>query len=190
MDNGKSTKKEFDRVKLARSAKECAYIAVFVSLVIAVQFALSFVPGVEIVTVTFVAYSFAMGIKRGMISAVAFSVLRQMVFGFFPTVLILYLIYFPLLTLCFGFLGRKINRPIKFLFLIVSVACVCTVLFTLIDNILTPLWYGYGEKSTRLYFTASLPFLLPQVICTAVSVSCLFFPLFKIFKKLKLTLDN
>ena len=71
------------------TAKECALISVFVSLVIAAQIALSAIPGVEIVTVLFVVYSFSCGVKRGMLSATAFSILRQIVFGFFPTVLIL-----------------------------------------------------------------------------------------------------
>ena len=163
------------------TAKECALISVFVSLVIAAQIALSAIPGVEIVTVLFVVYSFSCGAKRGMLSATAFSILRQIVFGFFPTVLILYLIYYNLLTLTFGLIGKKIRYTLKWLPLLVVIACVYTVLFTLIDNVLTPLWYGYGRKAAELYFIASLTFVIPQVICTAVSVSCLFIPLYKIF---------
>ena len=87
------------------SAKELAYISVFVALLIAVQLILSFIPGVELVTVLFVAYSFSMGVRRGMLAATTFSLLRQLDFGFFPTVLVLYLIYFNLLCLLFGLLG-------------------------------------------------------------------------------------
>lgn len=170
---------------LAHSAKECAYLAVFVSLTIAVQTVLSFVPGVELVTLLFVTYAFAMGVVRGMISATAFSLLRQIVFGFYPTVLVLYLIYFNLLALCFGFLGKSFKNPVKALSLIVIIACICTVCFTMIDNILTPLWLGYGKKSTMLYFKASLPFMIPQVICTAISVAALFLPLRKVFAYVK-----
>ena len=173
-----------------RSAKECAFIAVFVATTVSVQIALSFVPGVEIVTVMFVAYSFVMGVKRGVISAVAFALIRQIFFGFAPTVLILYLIYFPMLTIGFGFLGGRLNNPLKYLIPLSLFACICTVFFTMIDNILTPLWYGYGEKSTWLYFTASLPFMITQVICTAISAVCLFFPLYKIFSTLKRTLES
>lgn len=168
-------------LQIARSAKECAYLSVFVALVIAAQFALSFVPGVEIVTVLFVAYSFAFGCRRGMIAATAFALLRQLLFGFFPTVLILYLIYFNLLCLTFGGLGKKVKNPLKALFPIIALACLCTVSFTLLDNIITPVWYGYSLKATRLYFYASLPVMLPQVICTAVSVGGLFLPLVKVF---------
>ncbi len=165
-----------------RTAKECALLAVFVAVVIAVQTVLSFIPGVEIVTVLFVSYSFVAGGKRGMFTATIFSLLRQIIFGFFPTVLILYLVYYNLLTFCFGLLGKKIKKPIKYLPLIVVFACLGTAFFTMFDNILTPLWYGYSERATRLYFFSSLPFMIPQIICTTISVSCLFLPFCKVFK--------
>ena len=166
---------------MVRSAKESAYLAVFVALVIAAQVVLAVVPGVELVTLMFATYSFVMGIRRGIIAAVAFAFLRQTVFGIYPTVLVLYLIYFPFLALCFGLLGKKIKHPLKSLILLVAMACICTAIFTMIDNILTPLWYGYSERSARLYFMASLPFMIPQIICTAVTITCLFIPLYKAF---------
>ena len=165
---------------VAHSARECAYLAVFVALVIAVQMALSVVPGVELVTVMFVVYSFTMGIRRGMLAATAFSILRQVVFGVHPTVLILYLIYYNLLTACFGLLGKAIKNPLKWIVVIVIVACVCTACFTMIDNILTPLWYGWTQRSAELYFKASLPFMIPQIVCTAITVGLLFLPLKKV----------
>ena len=173
-----------------RSAKECAYVAVFVALVIAVQLALSFVPGVELVTVLFVSYSMTMGVRRGVISATAFSLLRQLVFGFNPTVLLLYLIYFNFLTVVFGVLGKKLSTQLKTLPLIVLIACVSTALFTMTDNILTPLIYNYGERATRAYFTASLPFMISQVICSAVSVTLLLLPLTKVFSVVKSNLTK
>ena len=167
-----------------RTAKECAFLAVFVAVLIAAQTVLSALPGVEIVTVLFVSYSFSAGIKKGMLAVSAFSLLRQIVFGFFPTILILYLIYYNVLTLTFGFMAKKIKNPIKSLPFIVITACLGTVLFSVIDNALTPLWYGYSTQATRAYIFASLPFMIPQVICTAISVSCLFVPLWKVFKKM------
>ena len=172
-------KKNVEKSGSARIAMD----AVFVAVVIAGQLVLSLIPGVEIVTVLFVSYSFVVGIKHGIFTATAFSLLRQIIFGFFPTVLLLYLIYFNLLTFSFGMLGRKIKNPIKCLPLIVIIACFGTVLFSVIDNILTPLWYGYSAQALKAYFIASLSFIIPQVICTAVSVTCLFLPLWKIFKR-------
>lgn len=177
----------------ARSAKECAYLAAFVALVIALQLALSLVPGVELVTVSFVAYAYVMGAKRGMIAATAFSLLRQLVFGFYATVLVLYLVYFNMLALGFGLLGdgkHIVKKQSKRLLLIVLLACVCTVFFHMFDNVLTPIWYGYSARATRAYFFASLPFMIPQVVCTAVSVTVLFLPLIKVFHMVKRTLPS
>lgn len=176
--------------KRGYAAKECAFVAVFVALVIAAQLVLSFLPGVEVVTVLFVSYAFVMGWKRGVIAACVFSLLRQIVFGIFPVVLILYLIYYTLLALCFGALGKRIKRTTKFLPLLVAIACVGTVGFTMLDNLLTPLWYGYGAKAARLYFYSSLPFMIPHVICTAVSVACLFLPLTFVFRKVRSMLER
>ena len=168
-----------------RSAKECSYTAVFVALLIASQLAFASIPGVEIVTLLFVSYAFCFGFIRGVLSATLFSVLRQIVFGFYPIVLVLYLIYYNLLTLIFGLLGKKIQNPLKLLWLIILIACVCTAIFTMIDNVLTTIWYGYTERAAKIYFKASISFMIPQVICTAISVGVLFLPLVRLFSNLK-----
>ena len=183
--NNKNEQKTTKKQGVKRASKECAYLAVFVALVIAAQICLAFLPGVEIVTVLFVAYAFVFGARRGMTAAVVFSLLRQLVFGFFPLVLILYLIYYPLLTLLFGVLGSRVKNPIRALGWLTLTACVCTVCFTLIDDILTPLWYAHTAEVARAYFLASLGVLLPQVICTALTVFFLFLPLERVFRLVK-----
>ena len=164
--------------------KDCAYIGVFVALLIAAQLCLAVLPGIEVVTVLFVTFSFVFGARRSMAAATVFSLLRQVLFGFYPTVLALYLIYYNVLALLFGFLGRwgKLSS-IKIVWL-TAIACACTVCFTMLDNIITPLWYGYSGRVLKLYFYASFSVMIPQVICTAVSVGILFYPLVKIFQKL------
>ena len=164
-----------------RSGKECAYLAVFVALVIAAQLLLASIPGVEVVTLLFVTYSFVFGVRRGMIAATAFSLLRMLVFGFSPTVLILYLFYFNGLTAAFGGLGKVVKKPLRWLWLLVLVACCCTAVFNLTDGILTPLWYAFSKRATQAYFSAMIPIMIPQVICTAVSVGVLFIPIQKTF---------
>ena len=165
--------------------KDCAYIAVFVALTIAAQLCLSFIPGVEVVTVLFVTFSFAFGCRRGVVAATTFSLLRQLIFGFYPTVLVLYLSYYNLLALLFGFLGRWSRLTTKKLVALTALSCVCTICFTMMDNIITPLWYGYSKRALKIYFYASFSVMVPQVICTAISVGVLFIPLVKIFKKLE-----
>ena len=166
---------------LAYSAKECAFIAVFVATVIAAQLALSALPGVEVVTVLFVSYSFTFGVRRGCIAAIVFSLLRQLLFGFLPTVLIVYLIYYTILTAVFGLLGKRVKNSLSCLWLIVITACVCSAGFTMLDNIITPCFLGYGAKAWRLYVYASLPIMGAQVATVAVTVGVLFLPLTRAF---------
>ncbi len=174
------------RDRTRKASKECAYLAVFVALLIAAQLCLAFLPGVEIVTVLFITYAFTFGAKRSVLAAVAFSLLRQLVFGFFPTVLILYLIYYPLLALLFGFLGSRVKSPVCALWWLAAVACFCTACFSMLDNLLTILWNAYTAEAAKAYFLASLSVLLPQVICTAVTVTLLFLPLERVFRFIKI----
>ena len=181
----RTLKQNKDNKGIAHSARECAYLAIFVAIVIGLQLALSAVPGVELVTVLFVAYSFTLGARRGMLAATVFTLIRQVVFGLYPTVLVLYLVYYNLLAMCFGLIGSAMKKPMKWIVFLVIIACLCTVSFNMLDNILTPLWLGYGKKSTMLYFKASLIVRLSQVLCTAVTVAVLFFPLHKVFYVMK-----
>ena len=183
--NDKNGQKMTIKKRVAYSAKECAYLAVFVALVIAAQLAFAMVPGVEVVTVLFVTYAFVFGSKRGLAAATAFTVLRQIVFGVEPKILILYLVYFNALAMCFGTLGQKRNGKRRNLFLVVGVACVGTVCFSILDNILTVLWYGYSKRAAQAYVLASLSFMIPQTVCTAVTVFFLFEPLRKAFEFIK-----
>ncbi len=166
------------------AGRECALIAVFVALLIAAQLALTILPGVELTTVLFVAYSFFFGAKRGMLAAVAFALLRQILFGFFPVVLLLYLVYYPLLALIFGLLGGRVKNPKAALWWLTCVACAGTLLFTMLDNLLTPLWYGLTKAETKAYFFTSFTVLLPQLVCTAVTVGGLFLPLRNAFSQI------
>lgn len=174
--------------KILYSAKECAYVAVFTGLLIAVQLVLSALPGIELVTLLLVTFSFTMGVHRSIISATLFSLLRQFIFGFSPTVLILYLIFYNLLCLCFGLLGKRLKANIKGLIIVVVATAIISTLFTLLDDIITPLYLGYSLKATKAYFFASLPVMAIQTACASISVFCLFLPLNKVFEKVKKTL--
>ena len=176
-----------DKIKngALKSAKEVARSAVFTAMVIGAQYALSAVPFAEIVTLLFAVYSYAFGGVRGVVSAVAFALLRQLLFGFFPVVLALYLIYFPLLCLVFGTLRKTKLSGWKLIVVAVVVAVGCTVGFTLLDNLLTPLYYGYTSRAARAYFNASVPFMIGQSVCVAVTVGALFVPLVKAVEKVR-----
>ena len=63
--------------------------------------------------------------------------------------------------------------------MIVALAICCTVMFTLLDDIITPLIYGYGIDVAIGYFYTSFLALLPQTVGASLSVSILFYPLKK-----------
>ena len=70
---------------------------------------------------------------------------------------------------------------------VVALAALCTVCFTLLDDILTPLFYGieWGSTAFVSYFYASFLALVPQTLCAIVTVGALFFPLTSAFSRIR-----
>ena len=169
-----------------KTAKELAIISVFTSLLIGGQYALSFISGVEIVTVLAVSFCFIFGVKRGSLCMTAFSLLRCFIFGFMPNVVILYLVYYNLLAVVFGLIGKKLKNFKIYVKLIVVVitSIILTVCFTLLDCVITPVFYQFTLQQANVYFIASIPTLIAQIISVAVSVSVLFIPLTMFLKKM------
>lgn len=239
-------------------ARRAAYIALTCALLTGGQYAFSFVVGVEIVTLILAGFSYAFGARSGALCALAFSLLRCIIFPFSPSALILYVIYYPAFAATFGALGHIrdsafegfpagiaatvnaalaaicigcglccgldlikaselyratihimlwtvfglcaggltvfdvlliMNRlkknaaaPLKIIFL-TAVAAVFTICFTLLDDIITPLLYGYSRMTALAYFYASFTAMLPQTVCTIVTVSTLLPPVSEAFKR-------
>ena len=160
-------------------------VAMCVALLIAGQLALTSVSGIEIVTVMLLCFCYCYGIRHGIAIATAFSLLRCFVFGFQINVIVLYLIYYNLFAIFFGWLGARFagkNTLLKTV-MVVGAAVVFTAMFTLLDDIITPLIYGFNENATRVYFYQSLTAVIPQTVCAAVTVSVCFHPLTKVIQK-------
>ncbi len=159
------------------SARELAVCALTAGLLTAGQYVLSFVAGVEIVTALLLVFCCTFGRKAGVLTATAFSLLRCILFGFFPSVVALYLVYYNAFALFFGsFAGRKKN---------VLLLCVFAVLFTagftLLDDLLYPLFSGIRGNAWRLYFFSSLPVMGAQCLSAAVTVPLLYYPFARVF---------
>ena len=169
-------------------AKEGALIGIFTALLIGGQLALSFVAGVEVVTVLLLSFSFYFGARRGVLVATAFSLLRCIIFGFFPSVLVLYLIYYNAFAMFFGLLGYKFDRTLtnKKHIVVVVLASVFTVCFSLLDDVITPLMFNFTKDAAIAYFYSSFYALIPQTVCTAVTATFIFPPLLKAFKNVKI----
>lgn len=166
------------------SAKKIILSGVFTALLIGGQLALSGISGIEIVTVLLLAFVYRYGISQSLLVANAFSLLRCFIFGFMPNVIVLYLIYYNIFVLVFGLIGNvfKHEYSVKKHIIVLFVAVIMTALFTMIDNVLTPLMYGFSYNATKAYFIASLYTVTPQIVCTFATVLLLFPILLKVFK--------
>ena len=163
-------------------------VAMCVALLIAGQLALSSVSGIEVVTVMLLCFCYCYGVRHGIAIATTFSLLRCFVFGFQINVIVLYLVYYNLFAIFFGWLGARFtgkNTLLKTVIVVAS-AVVFTVMFTLLDDVITPAIYGFSENAARVYFYQSLTAVIPQTICAAVTVSICFYPLTKVIKKFDL----
>lgn len=157
-----------------------------VALLIAGQLVLSGVTGIEIVTVLMLCFCFSYGIRHGIAVATTFSLLRCFLFGFQINVIVLYLVYYNLFAIFFGWLGRRFAGEMSLLRMVIVVACAVafTIFFTLLDDIITPLIYAFHPNAARVYFFGSLYAVIPQSVCTVVTVTVCFRPLTKIIKKI------
>lgn len=171
------------------NVKDLTLIGVFTAVLLGGQLALSAISGVEIVTVLFASFVYARGVKNGLMLATCFSLIRCLIFGFIPTVIILYLIYYNLFAVIVGGLSFVFKRKLtlKTVIILTVTVLVLTVLFTVLDNFITPLFYGYNKETTKAYIVMSLYAVIPQGICVAVTMSCLFYPLLKLYERLNLT---
>ncbi len=167
--------------------KDIVRAGVCVALIIGGQLALSGIAGVEIVTVMMLCFCFSYGIKNGIAIATTFSLLRCFVFGFYINIIVLYLVYYNLFALFFGWLGKKFlgNISLGRTVIVVASAIAFTICFTLLDDVITPLMFGFSKNAMKAYFFASLYQVIPQTICTMVTVSTLFKPITKLISKNK-----
>lgn len=161
-------------------------VAMCVALLIAGQLVLSSVSGIEIVTVMLLCFCYCYGVRHGVAIATTFSLLRCFVFGFQINVIVLYLVYYNLFAIFFGWLGVRFTGKNALLrtVLVVASAVAFTVMFTLLDDVITPVMYGFNENATKVYFYQSLTAVIPQTVCAAVTVSICFHPLTKVIQKI------
>ena len=169
-----------------KNTKIIVRVAMSVALLIAVQMALSALNGVELVTVVLLCLSFCYGIRTGLAIATTFSLLRCFYFGFDVKIILLYLIYYNLFSLFFGWLGARFDGEVTLLRLgiIVAFAVVFTMMFTMMDNVLTVLMFGLRGNAIAVYFLQSLTAMVPQTICAAVTVALLFTPLVRVIRRI------
>ena len=171
---------------MKQNTKFIVRVAICVAMLIGGQLALSGISGIEIVTVMMLCFCFCYGIRTGVAIATVFSLLRCLVFGFQVNVIVLYLVYYNAFAVFFGWLGARFTGKISFLKkgIVVASAVVFTVMFTMLDNVITPVVFGFHANAAKVYFLQSLYALIPQSVCTFVTVAILFTPLTGVIRKL------
>lgn len=157
-------------------AKDLALISIYTAMLIGGQLIFSWIAGIEIVTVLLVTFCYSFGVKRSLILVNAFLWLRCIIFGFFPTVVILYIVYYNLFAIVFAIIGKMQKQRITVInvTIVVIFAALMTTLFTLFDDVITPLFYQFNEKAAKAYVISSLVPLGTQVLCSIITVALLF----------------
>lgn len=165
--------------------KDIVIVALFVALLIAFQVALSLLNGIELITVMLASIAFYYGIKTGLLTVNVFIVVRSLIFGFFPSVMVLYFVYYNLFILCFALIGKKAERKLSTRVYIMSIlmSIAMTIMFTALDNVITPLWYAFDWTETKAYWLFSLTAVIPQVVCALATMIILFPILIKLYSR-------
>ncbi len=78
------------------------------------------------------------------------------------------------------------GRSVATVAAVTALAAACTVCFTLLDDVITSLYYGleWGSTAFMTYFYGSFLALVPQTLCTIATVALLFLPFTKIFDRI------
>jgi hypothetical protein len=90
-----------------------------------------------------------------------------------------------LFAVFFGWLGTRFAGKTTFARkgILVASAMAFTVFFTLLDDVITPLMFGFHPNAAKVYFLQSLSAVIPQTICSMVTVTVLFTPLTRVIQK-------
>ena len=174
------------------TAKKTAICGAFCALLLATQYVFNAIKGVELVTLLFVTFCFTFGGVCCFLVAVAFCLLRCLIYGFFPSVVVLYLIYYPMLALAASALGKvlKGSSVLRQAIVVTVFSVFFTVIFSVIDCIVTPLFYSYTKSVWVAYIYQCAPVCLIQCVCVGISVGLLFTPLKSAFEVVKRHIDR
>ncbi len=165
------------------SVRTIALVGVMAATLEAVKLALSALPNIELVSLLLALYGYVFG-PVGALAAVVFVGAEILVWGM-GTWIISYLIYWPLLTVLFWLIGKKISNR----FIITGIAVVMTFFFGILTSLVDiGLFSGYWSNFARrftIYYLRGVWFYVTHIACNAVVFITLFKPLEKLFRKLK-----
>ncbi len=185
VNNAKNNKK----AKARSGALYVARVALMAGMLTAFKFALSFIPNVEVVTVLIIVFASAWGLRYALPATLVFCAVEVAIYGSagYPSWIILYFIYWPLLAVVSWACLRKKQR----VWLATIIGVVGSVLFGVMsactdtlcviglipDENLASYWL--------LYYVRGLWFDLVHVVSSFVTIIALYGGLVKISKRIQ-----
>lgn len=190
-DKGKTKGK---KAKGVQGARYVTTVAVMAGLLVALKFALSFLPNVEVVTLLIAVFSVAWGIRYSLPATVVFCLVEMAIYGVAGWVL-LYFIYWPSLAVIFFFLLRG-KTGVMAIVLGAVVGGVFSMIFGVLSaSVETLLVVGnvaYDKLGTFFvsYYVKGLWFDLVHVVSVVASMLVLYLPLVKVGCRVRDSLER
>jgi len=173
-----------DKSKIKNGAKYISYVAVISALLFALKFLLSFIPNIELVTVTVISFAIVMGKRIAVPAALVFCLLQLALYSV-HTWVILYFLYYPTLALLSSIILKKPNTFKATVFAVIMTA-LFGVLSTLIDTLMA-LPYGVPLSSLpslfAAYYIKGVYFYIVHIVSNALIVPALYPVLVRLIKR-------
>lgn len=169
---------------IVRTTSYIAKVAVMAALFVALKFALSFIPNVEIVTLLIMVFSSAFGMIYTLPATLVFSSIEVLIYGVHSWV-ILYFVYWPLLAIISSILLKRKNVIIA-----IIVALIMSILFGVLSACSDTILCIGSLSSMQLrdyfiaYYLRGLYFDLIHVVSNVIIVGILYLPLIEVCKKI------
>ena len=155
--------------------QDLVLISILSASITAGKLALSFVPNVEVVSLLFILYTVALGIKKTWLISIIFATTEIFIYGFSTWVMGYYIVW-PILILATGFLKNRVKSEYGF----AMISGVFGLSFGFFFAVFESLFYGiaYGMA----YWVRGIPLDILHGASNYIIAIILFQPLLKVFK--------
>ncbi len=154
--------------------QDLVLISILSASLTAGKLALSFVPNVEVVSLLFMVYTVALGVKRTLLISVIFATTEIFLYGFSTWVLGYYLIW-PILILATGVLKGKVKSEYGFAIISGIFGLSFGFFFAVFES------FFYGIAYGMAYWARGIPLDILHGASNYIIAIILFNPLVKIF---------
>lgn len=150
------------------AARSIAYSGLLAALLVGGKYALSFIPNVEIVSPFIMLSGAFFGLTVTLPSVIVFCLIDTVIYGFYPTIFLQYIVHFPLLAIA-SFLFTRSNKEI---FRLIVISFIFSIAF----------WIGTPIINVIFKFSLFMPTVIsgiPFFVAQCVSSMAFLFVLYK-----------